>query len=572
MPIIKRATPLLTSLCAVLTISLSSWAQAPQTTGGAPDIRKLSQDFTSTSNDISPWMFFPQSNIESVSSSEHRGLLTIRDAGHGQDIKGVPTEPIPIDRYHLPWEFQMGLIQPESKAGEEQTNYAFGLNLAVTFSDPSTWPSDRTKLPPDTHTLQLMVVRVGNYGEIYRTGVPQLRFGELNYGDPSPEAYMLYGRGDLAPNVVGDWKIPYIWLGYQPPEPGQFGAAFGWSWEKYGGPAQQAGLEDVRFRVRMLTPTKLEIGFGYGYERGWRMRTVDVSRFGKITGVWEIGPVISLDRWMSDDLAPKLKVYPTPVLDLPNPGSRTYTIDYVHFFGEGAEDFEQLSDDFNVPGVPADSKFFIENDVMAETWSHPGYLSLTVSGKSDGFAICPMVAGQMTAGLAFIELSKFKPPMEFELAFDVPDDSIPWSFYHSLGLVDDQGKTHGWGPGMQNIPGKGRFFINESPASAFATRPSAEINLVFDKPVPQSVLTHKPLKMLIQVIDEYHLRVGFKGDDSGPWYWSKSFDTTKVFGKIVKFNLPCLVSYILDGSGVGNYPHHQQLLIDYFHYRYGQTK
>ena len=41
---------------------------------------------------------------------------------------------------------------------------------------------------------------------------------------------------------------------------------------------------------------------------------------------------------------------------------------------------------------------------------------------------------------------------------------------------------------------------------------------------------------------------------------------------IAKFQLPCLVSYILDGSGVGNYPHYQQILIDYIHYRYGQTK
>jgi hypothetical protein len=557
---------------AFLLMALYSFGARAQAPGAAADIRGLSQDFISLSNDISPWMFFPQSNIASMTTAEHRGLLTLRDAGHGQDIKGVTQEPIPIDKYHLPWEFQMGLLQPESKAGDAQTNYAFGLNLAVTFSDPSTWPSDRTKLPPETHTLQLMVARIGNYGEIYRTGIPQLRFGKLNYGDPSPEAYVLYGRGDLAPNVVGDWRIPYIWLGYQPPESGQFGAAFGWSWEKYGGPAQQDGIQDIRFRVRMLSPTRLEIGFGYGPERGWRMRTVDVSRFGRITGVWEIGPVISLDRWMADELAPKLDVNPTPVLDAPNPGNRTYSIDYVHFFGEGPEDFEQLSEDFDVPGVPPDSKFFIEDDVVAETWSHPGFLTLTSSGKSDGWAVCPMVAGEMTAGLAYIELSKFKPPMEFEMAFEVPDDSIPWSFFHSLALVDDKEKSHSWSPGMQNIPGSGRIFINEAPVSPFKTKSSAEINLVFEKQVPQSVLTHKPLRMLIQIIDDHQVRVGLKGADSGPWYWSGIFDTSKVFGKIAKFQLPCVVSYVLDGSGVGNYPHHQQLLIDYLHYRYGQTK
>jgi hypothetical protein len=78
--------------------------------------------------------------------------------------------------------------------------------------------------------------------------------------------------------------------------------------------------------------------------------------------------------------------------------------------------------------------------------------------------------------------------------------------------------------------------------------------------------------MLIQIVDESHIRVGFRGPDSGPWYFSEMFDTTSVFGKIVKFQLPCLVSYVLDGSGVGNYPHYQQILLDYIHYRYGQTK
>ena len=32
----------------------------------------------------------------------------------------------------------------------------------------------------------------------------------------------------------------------------------------------------------------------------------------------------------------------------------------------------------------------------------------------------------------------------------------------------------------------------------------------FDPPLPQSILAHKPLYMLIQVPDQTHLRVGFK--------------------------------------------------------------
>jgi hypothetical protein len=563
---------IIVSALAAIVVAPTGRAQEANPQDQRPDIRKLSQDFNLAHDDISPWVFYPKSNIQTLSTTEHRGLLTIRDAGHGEDIKGVPGDPIRINDYPLPWEFQMGMLQPESKAGDAQTNYAIGLNIAVTFSDPATWPQDRTQRPAETHSLQLYVARIGNYGEIYRTGIPQLRFSELNYGDPSPEVYLLYGRGDLAPNVVGDWRIPYIWFGYQPPEPGQFGAAFGWSWSKFGGPAQQWGLQDIRFRIRVLTPTKLEVGFGYGYERGWRMRTIDVSRFGKMTGIWEIGPTISLDRWMADELAPKLKVNPTPVLDAPNPGNRTYYIDYAHFFGEGPENFDHLSEDFNVPGVPADSKFFIEDDVMAETWSHPGYLTMTASGKADGWGLCPMVAGEMTAGLAYIELNKFKPPIEYEMAFIVPDDSYPWYFINTMDLTDEKGKVHGWEPGIQNIPGKGRMFINASPKGPFEPGQNREISMVFDKPVPQSVLTHKPLRLLIQVIDTTHVRVGFKGADDEPWYFSRAFDTTNVLGRIAKFNLPCIVSYVQDGSGVGNYPHFQQILIDYLHYRYGMTK
>src|ERR1051326_1108251 len=110
------------------------------------DIRKLNQDFTSQSDDTSPWIVYPRSNIESISTSEHRGLLTIHEAGHGQDLKGILKDAIRINDYPLPWEFQLGMLQPESKAGDAQTNYAIGLNLAVTFSNPSSWPRDRTEI------------------------------------------------------------------------------------------------------------------------------------------------------------------------------------------------------------------------------------------------------------------------------------------------------------------------------------------------------------------------------------------------------------------------------------------
>src|ERR1043166_767779 len=54
----------------------------------AADIRKLSQHFKQSNNDISPWTFLPQENIKSFSTATHPGYATIRDAGLGKDIKG----------------------------------------------------------------------------------------------------------------------------------------------------------------------------------------------------------------------------------------------------------------------------------------------------------------------------------------------------------------------------------------------------------------------------------------------------------------------------------------------------
>src|SRR5207247_2279076 len=130
-------------------------------------IRKLSQHFTNPNGDLTPWIFVPQDNIKSLSTSENPGMLTIREAGRGKDIKGILKDPIRIDEYPLPWEFHLGLVQnylAVKGLSEKQINYATGLNLAVTFSDPSKWPKNRTELPPDSHFIQLFVVHLGSVG------------------------------------------------------------------------------------------------------------------------------------------------------------------------------------------------------------------------------------------------------------------------------------------------------------------------------------------------------------------------------------------------------------------------
>jgi hypothetical protein len=136
------------------------------------DIRSLTQHFNQPGAGIEPWMFVPRSNIAELSTAEHPGTVTIRQAGKGVDIKGILQKPIGIGEFPLPWEFQMSLVQNPLAVllgvGDiRQNNTAIGLNVALTFSDPSTWPADRTQRPPDTHDFQLLVIHLVN------TGLPQ---------------------------------------------------------------------------------------------------------------------------------------------------------------------------------------------------------------------------------------------------------------------------------------------------------------------------------------------------------------------------------------------------------------
>ncbi len=553
------------------------------------DIRALSQHFLDGNGKTAPWIFVPGENIASLSTSEHPGVVTIWEAGRGKDVKGLLEQPIRISDYPLPWEFHLGLVQNyQAMKGisERQINYAIGLNLVVTFSDPTTWPKDRTRLPPQSRGLQLFVVHLGNVGENYRQGVPQIKATPLNQLDPSPEVYLVYGRGDLGPEVNGNWKMNYTWLGGE-------GAISGSS-VKVGGPANSI----VRFRASLLGPTSLQVGVGFGPDPGWRLRTIDVSRFGKITGVWEIGPIFSLDRWIPDVLAKQLGITSPPAwlksfkerqrlidqksavspssvkrmedhfrIEPPDPKFE-YFVDYAVFYGNGPENFEHLSEEFNVPGFLADQKWYIEGNGLAETYSHPGNLTVTLLGMNGAWAMCPILSGDG------VDLARHKPPIEFETSFVAPDDGTPWNLWWTFNLFDASGKSlgQGWTPGVQNIPGRGRHYINSFAADPTRFAKSGLMNIEFDQELPQSLLTARPLSMLVQVLDASHVRVGFKARAADRWLFSKTLDTKSVFGEsISKIGYPCLASFQgsagQKGWGVGNYPSYQQFLIDYVRFR-----
>jgi hypothetical protein len=573
-------------------------ARPPQTVAKrapfAPnDIRRFSQHFLEANGDTAPWLFLPKENIKSINTSEAPGLVTIRETGKGQDIKGILKEPVRIGDYPLPWEFHLGLVQnslAQKGLSEKQINYAIGLNIALTFSDPTTWPKDRTRLPPDTHSAQMFVVHLGNQGENFRPGVPRLKRTALNMYDHSPEVYLVYGRGDLAANLNGNWNMHYNWVGPDPADSG--------TWSKQGGPSDPF----LRFRVQLVSPTSLAIGVGSGQHPGWRMRSIDVSRFGKITGIWEIGPIFSCDHWIPDVLARELRLTEKPAwaeglkqrnkvlgkpaaenealadlvkalttVEPPDPAFEYY-VDYAVFYGNGPQNIEHLSEDFNVPGLLADQKYYLEGNGICETHSNPGYLTVTLLGTNGSWAMCPILADSA------IDFTKGKkPPFEIETTFITPDTKRPWNIWWNVGLYDDKGKFYPWQPGLKNIPGQGVCYFNWWSNDPDKIEKNPLVELTFDPELPQSLLAHQPLSMLLQVQDQHQLRIGFKANRADGWTFTKPFDASKHFGKIAKFAYPCLVSF--QGGwvgkrawGGGNYPGYQKFLIDYIYYRYPHSK
>jgi hypothetical protein len=546
----NRAPIVLTTglLCLIACASLANGAERK--------ISQLNQHFNEPDKDIAPWAFVPAANIKSFSTAEHPGLATIYEAGKGQDIKGVLKAPIKIGDYRLPWEFQTSLVQSfNATAGvgaKTQVNYAIGLNVAVTFSDPSTWPAERSKRPPDTREFQLLVVHLGCTGEA-GVGLPQFS------NEPHPETYLVWGRGDLGQTVMGDWRIPYVWIG---------------DGAKYAGPASP----QLFFRCVLLSSTELQVGIKFDASHGWNMRTINCGEIGKITGIWEIGPIISGDQWIPDVLCRNLpqtkgphplflgggdpdhyELKMTPVVapkpEPPNP-LYEYYVDYCVFFGATPRPFEDYSDDFNIVGYLGQWQVQ-EQCTLMDTHSHPGKLMLKLLGPGLG-------TGFGAAGGSSLSLSDYKPPWEIEIAFTAPDDTIPWNLWMNFIVLDEQGKNRGmWTPGVENVPGEKRH----RPYSG------ATFNVQFEREVPEKVLASKPLTMLIQCIDSLHVRLGFRGSPQEPWVLSRVYDASDVVGgPIGAFGMHCWSTTTgkMYGAPAGG-PMYQKFLIDYVHYRYGLT-
>lgn len=530
----------------------------------AEDIRSLSEHFNEPGGDISPWMFIPKDNVKEVSTKNVPGLVTVWQNGTGKNIKGILKNPIGINDYSLPWEFKLGLVQNYNASllgvGEPgQHNYAIGLNIAVTFSDPNTWPKDCSKQPPDTHSFQLFVVHLGNTGE-WSGGLPQ--FTPYYH----PETFLVWGRGDLAPGLNGDWKIPYVHSGPMPNS----------------GPASPQDL----FRVVIMNPTTIGVGIKFRPWDDYEFKTFSCSQFGEITGIWEIGPIMSCDRWIPDQLCKQLPVLKPEIKNPPEPiaPSPDYSlhVDYCTFmYSFPNVPFEHFSDDFNIKGYLGQCRGF-QIPLMADTWTNPGNLTVTLLGPSQGCWFGPQ-------NLYEIDFDIYKPPFEIETRFNVPDDTVPWTVFINQVIIDKQGIRRGyWFPGVQNSPKArchryinyynksnnallnkiGRFVQKQHPHAPW---PESVIKVEFVPEVPEYILSAKPLYMLYQVIDPNHVRIGFRAKSKYPWYLSKIFDCSEVsnggIGKIGTFCFGMVAG--TDWGCESGSPMYQQFLFDYIYYRKG---
>src|SRR5262249_17728971 len=184
---------------------------------------------------------------------------------------------------------------------------------------------------------------------------------------------------------------------------------------------------------------------------------------------------------LAKKLAATFKVQP------PDPRFQYY-VDYAVFYGNGPENIEHLSEDFDVPGFLADQKYFIQGTGLCETHANPGSLTGTRFGDKGSWAMGPILQAPEGA----IDLTRRrKPPFEIELAFIPPESDRPWNLWWNVGLYDEQGKLHSWQPGVKNVPGRGCRFFNLWVNDPEKVPVNPDVSVVFQPPLPPSILSHR---------------------------------------------------------------------------------
>lgn len=258
-----------------------------------------------------------------------------------------------------------------------------------------------------------------------------------------PLIIYIWGRGDLSRTLTGNWNIPAVWAG-----DGSLNS----------GPSSNEVF--FRFVTGKGPESAMSLGVKFNASNGWNMRNFDCSKYGRPTGIWQIGPIFSCDRWIPDvlcDALPRTRggpIYvgqPTgwvnahqPDPQPPNP-KREYDIDYCTFQRSRPIPFEQYSDDFNILGFLGQWVDQPQSTVM-DTYTHPGYMTWTLMGPALGTGIAPV------GGDGLFSLDLYPPPWEMEICFLVPDDTVPWNLFMNFQPVTSGGRRVAWHPGVQNLP------------------------------------------------------------------------------------------------------------------------
>ena len=98
-------------------------------------------------------------------------------------------------------------------------------------------------------------------------------------------------------------------------------------------------------------------------------------------------------------------------------------------------------------------------------------------------------------------------------------------------VLDKKGKNLGmWTPGVENLPKERKH------------RPfrGGSLTIRFPREVPEAILASKPVSMLIQCVDPSHVRLGFRGQPSDPWFMSELADVKASLGsEIGAFGMHC---------------------------------
>jgi len=511
------------------------------------DIRDLSFHFNEPGK-MGPWKF-NSARGTSLSTTDWPGTLAIKLKEPYEELKGTLGKPITPSDYPLGWHYEQEVFFDNNTfqaMGETGLDAAVGLNVALTFSDPATWPADMSQQPPETHSLQLFLIHQtdplsgGLRGKI-----------------------LVWTRGDLDPSgsVAGKWDIPMFRNGPVDPQLGAGRNIIA------GGPFSQA----MYLLFKLNGPDRVSVGIRFDQYTAVDWKHIKVSKYGKITGVWEIGPIIPSSSWFKETF----------------PGAQQFTgatafvgfcdFLYSHLGNIPPGDIEYYSKDFNIPGYiglsAAEHQY-----VYYETWSNPGYLTVTLRPGHKGAGI---------GGGGDFRFSTFPPPWECEVCFIPPDDDCSWNLSQNFSVFsampgpqvgptgDTAGDISSWCPGVANVPGKGHIAGNiglgqrnvsgHLPPIPYGKPFNWDVKggfgPRFPNGVPESILSHKPLFILCRVIDTKHLQMGVKANPEDEWFLTPVWESPR---EMAGFGQQSWTLSVYPGA-----KDYHQYLFKYLHWRNG---